>query len=139
MIRRPPRSTRTYTLFPYTTLFRSNDNLLPFYRDGIGYAVCHARGGGELGDEWHRAAMKATKHLSWEDFIACAEWLVANGYTRSDRLVAEGASAGGMLVGRAMTARPDLFAGVPLAFGELTPIPAESAAKGTPIGAASGS
>src|SRR3546814_9236958 len=60
-----------------------NDNLLPIYRDGIGYAVCHARGGGELGDEWHRAAMKATKHLSWEDFIACAEWLVANGYTRS--------------------------------------------------------
>src|SRR3546814_7533148 len=48
-----------------------NDNLLPIYRDGIGYAVCHARGGGELGDEWHRAAMKATKHLSWEDFIAC--------------------------------------------------------------------
>src|SRR3546814_7623627 len=40
-----------------------NDNLLPIYRDGIGYAVCHARGGGELGDEWHRAAMKATKHL----------------------------------------------------------------------------
>src|SRR3546814_14668986 len=66
-----------------------NDNLLPIYRDGIGYAVCHARGGGELGDEWHRAALKATKHLSWEDFIACAEWLVANGYTRSDRLVAE--------------------------------------------------
>src|SRR3546814_20908989 len=89
-----------------------NDNLLPIYRDGIGYAVCHARGGGELGDEWHRAAMKATKHLSWEDFIACAAWLVANGYTRSDRLDAEGASAGGMQVGRAMTARPDRLAGV---------------------------
>src|SRR3546814_18132382 len=76
--------------------------------------------------------MKATKHLSWEDFIACAEWLVANGYTRSDRLVAEGASAGGMLVGRAMTERPDLFAGVHLAFGGLNPMRAESHANGAP-------
>lgn len=109
-----------------------NDNLLPMYRDGIGYAVCHARGGGELGDEWHRAAMKATKHLSWEDFIACAQWLVANGYTRTDRLVAEGASAGGMLVARAMTERPDLFAGVHLAFGLLNPMRAESHANGAP-------
>src|SRR3546814_6402895 len=109
-----------------------NDNLLPIYRDGIGYAVCHARGGGELGDEWHRAAMKATKHLSWEDFIACAEWLVANGYTRSDRLVADGASAGGMLVGRAMTERPDLFAGVHLAFGALNPMRAERHSNGPP-------
>jgi prolyl oligopeptidase len=109
-----------------------NDNLLPIYRDGIGYAVCHARGGGELGDEWHRAAMKVTKHLSWEDFIACAQWLVVNGYTRTDRLVAEGASAGGMLVGRAMTERPDLFAGVHLAFGGLNPMRAESHANGAP-------
>lgn len=109
-----------------------NDNLLQIYRDGIGYAVCHARGGGELGDEWHRAAMKATKHLSWEDFIACAQWLIANGYTRTDRLIAEGASAGGMLVGRAMTERPDLFAGVHLAFGGLNPMRAESHANGAP-------
>lgn len=109
-----------------------NDNLLPIYRDGIGYAVCHARGGGERGDEWHRAAMKATKHLSWEDFIACAEWLIANGYTRADRLVAEGGSAGGMLVGRAMTERPDLFAGVHLAYGGLNPMRAESHANGAP-------
>ena len=109
-----------------------NDNMLPIYRDGIAYAVCHARGGGELGDEWHRAAMKATKHLSWEDFVACAEWLVAHGYTRPDRLVAEGASAGGLLVGRAMTERPDLFAGVHLAFGLLNPMRAESYANGAP-------
>ena len=109
-----------------------NDNLLPIYRDGIGYAVCHARGGGELGEQWHRAAMKVTKHLSWEDFIACAQWLVANEYTRTDRLVAEGASAGGMLVGRAMTERPDLFAGVHLAFGGLNPMRAESHANGAP-------
>ena len=109
-----------------------NDNLLPLYRDGIGYAVCHARGGGERGDAWHRAAMKATKHLSWEDFIACAEWLIAHGYTRADRLIAEGGSAGGMLVGRAMTERPDLFAGVHLAYGGLNPMRAESHANGSP-------
>lgn len=109
-----------------------NDNLLPIFQDGIGYAVCHARGGGELGDQWHRAAMKATKHLSWEDFIACAEWLVENGYTSKDLLLAEGGSAGGMLVGRAMTERPDLFAGVHLAFGRLNPMRAESHANGAP-------
>lgn len=109
-----------------------NDNLLPLYRDGIGYAVCHARGGGELGDAWHRAAMKATKHLSWEDFIACAQWLIANGYSRADRLIAEGASAGGLLVGRAMTERPDLFAGVHLAYGALNPLRAESHPNGAP-------
>lgn len=109
-----------------------NDNLLPIYREGIGYAVCHARGGGELGAEWHRSAMKATKHLSWEDFIACAQWLVANGYARTDRLVAEGGSAGGLLVGRVMTERPDLFAGVHLAYGGLNPMRAESHANGAP-------
>ena len=76
--------------------------------------------------------MKATKHLSWEDFIACAEWLVANGYTSTNRLVAEGGSAGGMLVGRAMTERPDLFAGVHLAYGGLNPMRAESHANGAP-------
>ncbi len=116
-----------------------NDNVLPIYRDGIGYAVCHARGGGELGDQWHRAAMKATKHLSWEDFIACAEWLVENGYTRADRLLAEGGSAGGMLVGRAMTERPDLFAGVHLAYGGLNPFRGGSHANAAPNIAEGGS
>jgi prolyl oligopeptidase len=109
-----------------------NDNLRSIYRDGIGYAVCHARGGGERGDVWHRAAMKATKHLAWEDFISCAEWLTDKRYTRPDRLIAEGASAGGLLVGRAMTERPDLFAGVHLAFGGLNPLRAESQANGAP-------
>src|SRR3546814_1749922 len=109
-----------------------NDNLLPIYRDGIGYAVCHARGGGELGDEWHRAAMKATKHLSWEDFIACAEWLVANAHTRSHRLVADGASAGGMLAGRAWTEWPDRFAGASLAFCAPNPQRAASHSNGAP-------
>lgn len=109
-----------------------NENLMRLYRDGIGYAVCHARGGGELGDTWHRAAMKMTKHLSWEDFIGCAEWLIGHGYTRADRLLAEGASAGGILVGRAMTERPDLFAGVHLASGALNPMRAETHQNGAP-------
>lgn len=109
-----------------------NDNLMPIYREGIGYAVCHARGGGELGDQWHRAAMKATKQLSWEDFIACAEWLVENGYTSKSLLIAEGGSAGGMLVGRAITERPDLFAGAHLAYGGLNPMRAESHSNGAP-------
>lgn len=121
-----------YAAYGITVRPTFNDNLLPIYQDGMGYAVCHARGGGELGEDWHRAAMKWTKNRSWEDFIACAQWLIRHGYTRPELLLAEGASAGGMMVGRAMTERPDLFAGVHLAFGSLNPMRAETHANGAP-------
>lgn len=73
-------------------------------------ATCHVRGGGYYGVPWHQAGQKKTKPNSWLDFIACAEYLVREGYTRPERLAAEGGSAGGILVGRAITERPDLFA-----------------------------
>jgi prolyl oligopeptidase len=73
-------------------------------------AVAHVRGGGELGEEWHRAGMKTTKPNTWKDMIACAEYLVKNKYTSPQKLAITGASAGGVLIGRAMTERPDLFA-----------------------------
>jgi prolyl oligopeptidase len=89
------------------------------YDRGIVVATCHTRGGGELGKEWHRAGFQETKPNTWKDFIACAEYLVANGYTSPERLSASGGSAGGILVGRAIQERPDLFAAavalVPLA------------------------
>jgi prolyl oligopeptidase len=86
-------------------------------RGGI-HAVCHVRGGGELGDEWYKAGMKATKPNTWNDFIACAEWLIKSRYTSSERLAGIGFSAGGIMIGRAITARPDLFRVAIMAAGD---------------------
>ncbi|MBC8083411.1 MAG: S9 family peptidase [Hymenobacter sp.] len=73
-------------------------------------AVPHVRGGGELGEAWHKAGQKTTKPNTWKDLIACAEYLNKNQYTGPGRIAINGASAGGVLIGRAMTERPDLFA-----------------------------
>lgn len=77
--------------------------------DGI-FVVPHVRGGGELGDSWHRAGQKLNKPNTWKDAIATAEYLVGMGYTSPEKLSIMGGSAGGILVGRAITERPDLFA-----------------------------
>jgi prolyl oligopeptidase len=79
-----------------------------FERGGV-LAVAHVRGGGENGQEWYEAGKQATKPNTWKDAIACGEWLVAKGYTTPARLSVRGGSAGGILVGRAITERPDLF------------------------------
>ena len=78
-------------------------------RGGV-LAVAHVRGGGEYGEEWHQGAMNEKKPNTWRDFIACAEYLVQHGYTSPAKLAGEAGSAGGILIGRAFTERPDLFA-----------------------------
>src|SRR5450631_54105 len=80
-------------------------------RQGITYGVCHVRGGGELGEAWRLGGKDANKHNTWGDLIACGEYLVARGDTSRHRLFIIGGSAGGITVGRAITERPDLFAG----------------------------
>ena len=81
-------------------------------REGITYGICHVRGGGELGEAWRLGGKDANKHNTWEDLIACGEFLVSRGTTVSSKLFIIGGSAGGITVGRALTERPELFAGV---------------------------
>jgi prolyl oligopeptidase len=81
-------------------------------RQGITYGVCHVRGGGELGEQWRLGGKDANKHNTWDDLIRCSEYLIARGVTTPAKLFILGGSAGGITMGRAMTERPDLFAGV---------------------------
>ena len=82
---------------------------LPWFRRGGVLAVAHVRGGGEYGEDWHKAGYKLTKPNTWKDAIASGEWLVANRYTTSARMSIMGGSAGGIFVGRSITERPELF------------------------------
>ena len=79
---------------------------------GAIFAIGHIRGGGELGEEWREAGRMMKKINTFTDFIACAETLVKMKYTSSDRLVIQGGSAGGLLVGAVSNMRPDLFKAV---------------------------
>ncbi len=86
-----------------------SSNRLSLLNRGVIYAIAHVRGGGELGKPWHDAARLHNKRNTFTDFIATAEHLVAAGYTNSKKLIIEGGSAGGLLMGAVTNLRPDLF------------------------------
>jgi oligopeptidase B len=85
---------------------------LTWLQRGCTVAIAHVRGGGLLGEQWYRDGKLAKKENTFRDFIACAEALVGRNYTRPERLVMEGGSAGGLLVGAVLNRRPDLFRAV---------------------------
>jgi prolyl oligopeptidase len=76
---------------------------------GVVVAYAHVRGGSEKGEAWYKAGYKTTKPNTWKDFISSAEYLIRKGYTSADKLAGTGTSAGGILISRAVTERPDLF------------------------------
>jgi prolyl oligopeptidase len=78
-------------------------------KKGVVLAFAHPRGGSEKGEAWYKTGYKTTKPNTWKDFISCAEYLVKKGYTSPEKLAGTGASAGGILISRAITERPDLF------------------------------
>lgn len=96
------------------------------------YAIANPRGSGVYGRDWYKGGFQSTKPNTWKDFIACAEYLIREKYTNPKRLGILGGSAGGILVGRALTERPDLFAAVIPAVGVLDAVRAEVTPNGVP-------
>jgi prolyl oligopeptidase len=109
-----PRITllRAYGSYGISDLPHFSVGYLDLVQEGGVFADCHVRGGGELGEKWRLGGKDARKPNSWGDLIACAEDLIRRHVTTPDKLFIYGGSAGGIVVGRAMTDRPDLFAGV---------------------------
>jgi prolyl oligopeptidase len=104
----------------------------PWLDAGGVIAFAHVRGGGEYGEEWHRAGFKTTKPNTWKDFIACAEYLIKEKYTSPELLGGHGASAGGIMIGNAIAERPDLFGAAIIAVGLNNMLRYETTANGVP-------
>jgi len=106
--------------------------LLAWYEKGGVFALAHVRGGGEYGEDWYKGGYQQTKPNTWKDFIACAEYLIQHKYASPDKLAGEGGSAGGILIGRAITARPDLFGAAIIQVGCLDMLRIETTPNGVP-------
>jgi len=101
-----------YGSYGYSIPPTFNSNRLSFLDRGVIFCIAHIRGGGEMGEEWRQAGRMMNKMNTFTDFIASAESLIKMKYTSKDRLVVEGGSAGGLLMGAVSNMRPDLFKAV---------------------------
>ena len=107
-----------------------NNYLLHWVHQGGIYVIAHVRGGGEKGNSWYKGGFKKTKPNSWKDFIACTEYLIKKKYTSPQKIVISSASGGGILIGRAITERPDLFAAALIRVGIFNTLRSEFAPNG---------
>jgi oligopeptidase B len=101
-----------YGAYGYSLPVNFGSNRVSLLDRGFAYAIAHIRGGGEMGKPWHDAGRMMNKKHTFTDFIAVAEHMVKEKYTSSDRLIIEGGSAGGLLMGAVTNMRPDLFKAV---------------------------
>jgi oligopeptidase B len=101
-----------YGSYGYSIAPTFSSSRLSLLDRGVIFAIAHIRGGGELGEEWRQAGRMMNKMNTFTDFIACAETLIEKKITSKDRLVIQGGSAGGLLVGAVSNMRPDLFKAV---------------------------
>ena len=109
-----------------------NPGFLAWLEHGGVMAIAHVRGGGEYGEDWHQAGYKTTKPNTWKDFIACAEYLIAEKYTSPAHLAGQGGSAGCILIVRAITYRPDIFAAAIIGVGLNDMLRFETTTNGVP-------
>jgi oligopeptidase B len=107
-----PMLLNAYGSYGFPSFPTFNSNRLSLLDRGFVVAIAHIRGGGDLGKAWHEQGRMLTKMNTFTDFIACAEHLLAQKYTSKERLVIEGGSAGGLLMGAVTNLRPDLFKAV---------------------------
>ncbi len=101
-----------YGAYGYPEMVTFSSSRLSLLDRGMTFALAHVRGGGEMGKRWHDEGRMSHKKNTFTDFIACAERVIAAGITARDRLVIEGGSAGGLLMGAVTNLRPDLFRAV---------------------------
>jgi prolyl oligopeptidase len=101
-----------YGGFGVSLLPEFNPSRIAWLEMGGIYAIANIRGGGEYGEAWHRQAIRTHKQVVFDDFIAAAEWLIAQHYTSTAKLAIQGGSNGGLLVGACETQRPDLYGAV---------------------------
>ncbi len=119
---RNPVLATAYGAYQYSLSPAFSARVLAFLDAGGVYVVANVRGGGEYGREWHKAGQKATKPNTWRDFIDVSQALINSRVTSSKKLVILGTSAGGIAVGRALTEKPELFAGAVADVGFMNPV-----------------
>jgi prolyl oligopeptidase len=121
-----------YGAYGFSTFVHFDPVRIAWLERGGVLAFAHVRGGGDLGRDWHLGGQKTNKPNTWKDFIGCCEYLVKSGYTSPPKLAGVGGSAGGILIGRAITERPDLFAAALIKVGCLDLLRSETTTNGVP-------
>lgn len=120
----------SYGAYGYSSAAGFNPEYLMMASKGVVIAIPHVRGGGEKGENWHLSGFKQNKCNTWKDLNSTAEYLINKGYTTAAQLACEGGSAGGILIGRAVTERPDLWACAIPQVGCLNPVRMEFSPNG---------
>ena len=125
-----PTLLTAYAAYGFSETAYFSASVMTWIEQGGVFAFANVRGSGVYGNDWYQAGFKATKSNTWKDGIACAKYLIAEGYASPKTLGVSGGSAGGIFSGRAATTAPDLFAAVILNVGSLDTIRAEETANG---------